>query len=97
MLTIYEKNHIFLVVFLWFARLLWRRKNSFFLFLLTFALLILDSSPEATTRGFLHEKLLSEILQYLQKNIFVRLLRSAERRIIFVPRLFKFSDVLVIL
>ena len=41
----YENNHIFLVVFASFVWLLWKYKNSSFLFLLTFALLILDLSP----------------------------------------------------
>ena len=46
----YEKNNIFLVVFVWFVWLLSKYKNSFFLFLLRFALVILDSSLEAATR-----------------------------------------------
>ena len=61
MFTIYEKNHIFLVVSVWFAWLLPKYKNSLFLFLLTFALLILDWSSEAATRERLQHSLL---LQY---------------------------------
>ena len=47
-----------LTVYVWFAWLLSNYKNSFFLFLLRFALLILDLSPEAATRGVLYKKLL---------------------------------------
>ena len=47
----YEKNQIFLVVFVWFAWLLSKYKKNFFLFLLRFVLLILDLSLEAATRG----------------------------------------------
>ena len=63
MLTIYEKNLIFLAVFVSFAWLLSKYKNSFFWLLLKFALLILDLSSEAATGGVL-EKLFLEILQY---------------------------------
>ena len=55
MLTMYEKNHIFLVVFIWFAWLLSKYKNSFLLFLLRFVLLSLDLSSEAATRGVLQK------------------------------------------
>ena len=40
MLRTYEKNYIFLVVLVWFAWLFSKYKNSLFLFLLRFALLI---------------------------------------------------------
>ena len=52
MLTVYEKNHIFLVVFVWFAWFLSKYK-SFFLFSLRFVLLTLDLSSEAATKGVL--------------------------------------------
>ena len=74
MLTMYEKNHIFLVVVVWFAWLLSKYNNCFFLFLLRFPLLILDLSPEAATRGVLYKKLFLEILQYSQENICVGVL-----------------------
>ena len=64
MLMIYEKNHIFLVVFVWFAWLLSKYTNSFFLLLVRFVLLILDSSSDAATRGVLQKKLFVGILQY---------------------------------
>ena len=38
------------------------------LFFLRFALLILDLSPEVTTRGLLYKNLFLEILQYSQGN-----------------------------
>ena len=68
MLTMYEKNNISLVVFVWFAWLLSKYKDSFFLLLLRFVLLILDLSPEAANRGVLYKKLFLEILQYSQEN-----------------------------
>ena len=73
MLTIYEKITFF-VVFVWFVWLLLKYKNSFFLFLLKFGLLMLDLSPEAVTRGVLHKMLFLEILQYSHENICVRVL-----------------------
>ena len=68
MLTMYEKNHIFLEIFAWFALLLSKYKNSFVLLLLRSVLLILDLSPEVATRGVLYKKLFLEILQYSQEN-----------------------------
>ena len=50
MLTINEKKNFF-----WFARLVSKYKNSFFLFLSKFALLISDLSSEAATRGVLQK------------------------------------------
>ena len=47
MLTLYQKNHMFLVVFVWYAWLLSEYKNSSFLLLLKFTLRILDLSLEA--------------------------------------------------
>ena len=49
MLAMYKKD-IFLVVFVWFAWLLSKYKNSFFMLLLSFTLLILDLSLEAAIR-----------------------------------------------
>ena len=51
--TMYEENHIFLVVFVWFAWSLSKYKNSYFLLLLRFTLLILEFSSEAAIRGVL--------------------------------------------
>ena len=53
MLKIYKKNHIFLVVLVWFAWLLSIYENSFFLFLLRYPLLLLDLILQAATRGVL--------------------------------------------
>ena len=62
MLTVYVKSHTFMVVFVCFAWLLSKYKKSFFLFLLRFALLILDLSPEAAIKSVLYKKLFLEIL-----------------------------------
>ena len=63
MLAMYEKNHIFLLVFVCFVWLLSKYKRSFFLFLLRFTM-----SPEAATRGVLYKNLFMEILQYSWEN-----------------------------
>ena len=67
MLTMYEKT-----LFGWFAWLISKYKNKFFLVLSRFALQILDLSLEASTTGVLQKKLFLEILQYsliLQINL----------------------------
>ena len=67
MLTMYEKT-----LFGWFAWLIPKYKNRFFLVLSRFALQILDLSLEASTKGVLQKKLFLEILQYsliLQINL----------------------------
>ena len=51
--TMHEKNPIFSVLFVWFVWLLSKYKNGLFLILSRFALLILDLSSEAATRGVL--------------------------------------------
>ena len=77
MLAMCEKNLIFLVLFVCFAWLLSKDKNSFFLLLLRFVLLLLVLSPEAATRGVLYKKLFLEILQYSQENTCVGVLTQA--------------------
>ena len=66
MLTMYFKKYIFFVAFAGFASLSSKHENSLSLFLLRIALLKLDLSSEAATRGVLKKKLFLERLQHSQ-------------------------------
>ena len=66
MSTVYEKNHIFLVVFVWFAWLLSKYKNSFFFVFVTICVANIRLEFRSNHLRCLYKKLFIEILQYSQ-------------------------------